>query len=319
MGTNNTTSLSSQYRRHFEKKLLDHAIHTLQLDKYAKQADLPKGLGSKTIRFFRPVTASSANVQTLSEGVPINTFTDMTYESVDVDLVQLGEAMKFTDVLGWTQLFNVLNDGITLMGEDCALKADDVTLSAICAGTSTARYSGGAADFAGLHALTAGSAVFTAKDGLDACTTLKINKAPRINGQYIGIVPPQISRDIQLDPLWVDVSKYAASTQVFNGEIGKLNGIRYVESTNAWTESSAKGTRDVAGGIYSSIFTGRDSYGVAKLAGTSAYRPQIIIADKPDKSDPLNQLLTAGWKAFYQAMLLNGAWCVVVRSKTLYS
>lgn len=318
-GTNTTSVFTSQFRRFYEKNLLEHAINTLQLDKFAKMADLPKQQGSKTIRFFRPIIADSSRVATLTEGTPISTFQQMDYETVDVDLVQYGEAMKFSDILGYTQLLNVMKDGIVLMGEDAALKADDLTLAAICAGTSTKRYSGGAANFAALSALSAGSAVFSGKNGLDACTTLKINKAPRIGGEYIGIVPPQISRDIQQDATWIDVSKYAAARQVFKGEIGSLFGIRYVETTNAWIEGSTEGTRDNGGAIYSSIFTGRDSYGVTKLSGDSPYKPAVIVVDKADKADPLNQTMTAGWKAFYAAMLLNGNWCVVNRSKTLYS
>ena len=65
---------------------LEKAKDTLVLNQFAKKADLPKGMGSKTIRFFRPVTAASANVQTLTEGTPIAVFTDLTYTAVDIDL-----------------------------------------------------------------------------------------------------------------------------------------------------------------------------------------------------------------------------------------
>ena len=323
MSLNTTTSLSGQYQRHFSKQLLDHAIDTLVLNQFAKQAELPQGLGSKTIRFFRPVTAASANVQTLVEGTPISTFTDMSYTAVDVDLTQIGEAMKFTDVLGWTNLLNVLKDGIALMGEDCALKADDVTLASIIGGTPTKRYSGGAANFNALNALSAANGKFTASDALDAMTNLTINKAPRINGQYVAVVPPQIGRDLMRDGDWLDVSKYSSATALFKGEIGSLYGVRFVSTTNAWGEDTTddtEGTRDTASpGIFSTIVTGRDGYGVVKLSGTSPMKPQVIISDKADKSDPLNQTLIAGWKAFYAAKLLNTAWVVVVRSKSQYA
>ena len=323
MSLNTTTSLSGQYQRHFSKQLLDHAVQTLVLNQFAKQAELPQGLGSKTIRFFRPVTAASANVQTLVEGTPISTFTDMSYTAVDVDLTQIGEAMKFTDVLGWTNLLNVLKDGIALMGEDCALKADDVTLASIIGGSPTKRYSGGAANFNALNALSAANGKFTASDALDAMTNLTLNKAPRINGQYVAVVPPQIGRDLMRDADWLDVSKYSSATQLFKGEIGQLYGVRFISTTNGWGEAGTddtEGTRETTTPeIFSTIVTGRDGYGVVKLGGTSPMKPQVIISDKADKADPLNQTLIAGWKAFYAAKVLNPAWVVVVRSTTQYA
>lgn len=322
MGANTTTSLAGQYQRHFSKLLLDHAVDTLILNQFAKQSDLPKNLGSKTVKFFRPVTASASNVQTLVEGTPITTFTSMSYEEVDVDLTQFGEAMKFTDILGWTSLFNVLKDGVVLMGEDCALKADDVTLASIIGGSPTKRYSGGAANFNALNALTAANGKFSAGDALDAMTNLTLNKAPRINGQYVAIVPPQIGRDLMKDADWLEASKYSAVTQLFKGEIGSLYGVRFIMTTNYWGEDTTddtEGTRDTASpGIFSTIVTGRDGFGVVKLSGSSHAKPQVIIADKADKADPLNQVMTAGWKAYYAAKLLNPNWVVVVRSKTQY-
>ena len=156
MAANTTTSLSNQYQRYFSKQLLEKAVDTLVLNQFAKKADLPTGLGSKTIRFFRPVSAASSNVQSLTEGTPIAVFTDLSYTAVDIDLAQFGEAMKWTDLLGWTALLKVMDDGIQLMGEDCALKADDLTLAVLAHATTggTKRYSGGAADYTALKALT---------------------------------------------------------------------------------------------------------------------------------------------------------------------
>lgn len=324
MAINTTTSLSNQFQRLYSKKLLEHAINTLVLNQFAAKKELPKGMGSKTMRFFRRVAAASANVQSLSEGTPITTFTDLTYTPVDVDLAQFGEAVKYTDLVGWTALLSVLKDGIALMGEDCALKADDITLAAIAHQTTglTKRYSGGAANFNALVALTAANGKYTSTDGLDAVTNLKINKAPRVNGVYVGLVGPQIARDLMRDTNWLNASVYSAVRQLFRGEIGELDGIRYVEHTNPWGEDNTndtEGTRDTASpDIFVSTFTGRDSFGVAELSGQSPFRPQVIISDKADKSDPLNQTLIAGWKAFYAAVTLNAAFGINVRSKTLY-
>ncbi len=326
MAINTTTSLSNQYQRHYSKKLLMHAENTLVLNQFAKKAALPRGLGAKTIRFFRRVTAASANVSTLTEGTPLATYTDLTYTPVDVDLVQLGELARFTDILGWTALLDVMEDGIQLLGEDCALKADDVTLAVIAHATTggTKRYSGGAANYAALAALTQTTGKFVATDALDAVTNLKINLAPRIDGGYVGIIGPQVARDLMVDARWLDPQKYKDGTQgLFKGEIGKLDGVRYVETTNVWSEDATEGTRDTtitpADQIYLTVFTGKEGYGVVSLDGQSPHSPKVIICDKADKADGLNQFISVGWKAFYNAAMLNTAWVIAVRSLSQYS
>jgi N4-gp56 family major capsid protein len=326
MAINTTTSLSNQFQRFYSKKLLLHAENTLVLNQFGKKAALPKGLGSKTIRFFRRVTAASANVQTLSEGTPLATYTDLTYTAVDVDLVQLGELARFTDILGWTALTDVMDDGIELLGEDCALKADDVTLAVLAHASTgaTKRYSGGAANYAALAALTQSTGKFVATDGLDAVTNLVINLAPRIDGGFVGIVGPQVARDLRIDARWLDPNKYKDSVNnLFKYEIGSLDGVRYVMTTNVWSEDATEGTRDTtivpADQIYLTIFTGKEGFGVVALDGQSPMSPKVMICDGPDKSDGLNQFISVGWKAFYNAAVLNQSWVVGVRSLSQYT
>lgn len=329
MATVTTTSISNTYQRYFSKKLLKTAVQKLVLNQFATQKELPRNKGAKTMAFFRRVAASSANVQTLTEGTPISTFTDVTYAKIDADLVQYGEAIKITDIVSYTELFDALNDGIDLMGEDCALKADDITRNELVINGTQTRFAQGLADFAALQAATTAAGSVIAEDFLGAVTALKIKRARKFGGYYVAILPPQMSHDLQQDADWLDASKYGATEQLFNGELGRLWGCRFVEGTNPFRESTTQGTFDAAGGIYSTIITGQEAYGVPKLSGTPAgqtisdegvvsNRPQIIINDKPDKSDPLNQFITAGWKAFYCAKNLNTDWFTVLRSKTTF-
>jgi N4-gp56 family major capsid protein len=337
--TNSVTAsdLRNQYQKHFKPELLTHAINELKLNDFAKKSQLPKNAGSKSVSFMRRVAAAASNVQTLAanesdtvntgEGTPIATFTTVNYEEVNVRLAQYGEAIKLTDILTWTQLYNSLKDGIALMGEDCALKADEITRDAIIAGVTAAgqrRYAQGAANFAGLLANAASAAKAVATDYLDAVTRLKVNKAPKIGGFYVGIIAPQVSRDLMNDDDWLEAYKYNDAGNIHKGEIGRIHGVRFVEATNPFIEDDTEGTYDAADGgtaglIYSTIITGRDAYGVTELSGSSPFSPQIVICDKADKSDPLNQFLTAGWKAFYAAKTLNQYFAVVLKSKSTFT
>lgn len=70
-------------------------------------------------------------------------------------------------------------------------------------------------------------------DVFRAARFLKSQNAPKIDGGYVAIVHPDVSYDLMRDEEWTDVNKYSASGNIFNGEIGKIGGVRFVESTEA--------------------------------------------------------------------------------------
>lgn len=324
-GTTTTTTLTDTYQRFYSQELLAHATPELKLNQFGAKKELPRKRGATTIRWFRRMATSATTVgqvQSLAEGTPISTFTQYAYGYVDGSLTQFGEALKYTDIVGWTALLDVLDDGITYLGENCARKADDVTWAVIAHATTglQKRYSGGAANYAALVALTAANGKYVSIDGLAALTRLRIDNAPRAaGGVYIGIIGPQVAYDLKRDSTWVNASSYSAVKQLFQGEIGELDGIRYVETTNVWGESATEGTRDTSTPtIFSSVFTGRDSYGVVNLTGKGPNSPAITIVDRADHADPLNQTLIAGWSAFYSSVVLNNTFGAIVRSKTTF-
>jgi N4-gp56 family major capsid protein len=158
-------------------------------------------------------------VQTLVEGTPISVFKDVTYTPVDATLAQIGEAAKYTDLVGWTALLDVLDDGIDLLGEDCALKADDITQGVCMHPTTglTKRYTGVTQTFAGISALTGTTGKYVSDDGLAAVTQLRINRAPKKNGVYIGIIGPQVAFSLKRDTVWINASTYSAVKHLFSG------------------------------------------------------------------------------------------------------
>ena len=67
-----------------------------------------------------------------------------------------------------------------------------------------------------------------------AFTHLKKMKAPKESGgSYICIIHPSVSYDLREDDDWIEAHKYASPEEIYNGEIGKLHNVRFVESTEA--------------------------------------------------------------------------------------
>lgn len=121
-----------------------------------------------------------------------------------------------------------------------------------------------------------------------AVRLLKRQNAPKINGSYVAIVHPDTVYDLWADPEWVEASKYAGSTQIFEGEVGKLYGVRFVESTEAKIEQSTVP-------VYNTLVLGADAFGVTSIGGGGI---ETIVKQKGSagSADPLNQRSTVGWK-----------------------
>lgn len=344
MAGSSTTTLANYYQKYFSKNLLETAVQLTVLDQFALKEPLPKKKGAKVISFFRRIKAtlnSSGtvdNVQTLTEGAPIATFMGATLDRVDVTLVQYGEASKITDILTMTELFSALNQNKELMAEDCALNADSITRAALVAasqggvtltqasGTTTETmkkiYGQGLASFSALNSASTSGGKATAVDFLGAATRLKINRSPMFGGYYVAVICPQVGYDMQNDPDWIDAANWGDPTRRFRGELKTYAGCRFVEATNPMVED-ATGTEGVysvpasqANAVYRSWILGKGVYGVPSIEGSSPYNPSVIIVDTPDKADPLNQFMTAGWKAFWAASGLNAPFGVSLSSKT---
>lgn len=113
---------------------------------------------------------------------------------------------------------------------------------------------------------------------------------------------------------------------IYNNEIGKIAGVRFVETSEAkkiinagknaaGSESSPTATsRDV----YCTLIMGSDAYGVTEVTGGGL---EFIV--KPMGSagtaDPLNQRATAGWKAMKTAEILVDQYMIRVETTSTYN
>ena len=189
-------------------------------------------------------------------------------------------------------------------------------------------------------ATTAANATMTASAVLDSMTRLKRNRAPMINGGYVLATDPRVSRDLMRDADWLNASNYGnKGTPFYKGEVGSIYGCRVVNQTNSFVSTgSATDAHEFiyqatpAGGgltagkdIIASFFLGNEAFGIPALTGDDPLSPKIVITDTPDKSDPLNQLVTVGVKLYFAALRLaagntgstaNPTWYLVHRTKT---
>lgn len=327
MGMMTTTTLSAEYQTYFSDKLLERAMQLTVLDQFATKVPFPAEKGAKTIQFFRKQAGAASNVQALSEGVPTSTYREVLFDTVTATLAQYGETFKMSDILQKTQLFDTLEESMDSAAEDAAYHADQIVRNVIQVGvtntTSPAnlRYVGATQTFAGLSALSASAGALQIADLLNAATALKLQRAPRKNGSYFALMPPQVSQDIMLDSKFVNATSYSNISQLQKGELGQWYGVRIVEMTLPFRETSGgtEGTFSSTGGIFSTYVVGTGAFATPIMGGQSPYNPHVYVNDKPDKSDPANQFTLVAWKAYWAALMTNALWAVIIKSKATFA
>jgi N4-gp56 family major capsid protein len=125
-----------------------------------------------------------------------------------------------------------------------------------------------------------------------AATILRKNKVPTINGRYYAVVHPSVAYDLRKHPDWVKAHAYAAPEEIFNGEIGELHGVRFVESADAPILDGDYANK--AGTVsYATFFFGKDSFGIIDAANGGM---EMIVHDKSEIGGPLDQYSTIGFK-----------------------
>ena len=299
-GNTNTTTqtgagqdLSGEMKTHYSDYLIDMAEPELVHDQFAQKHPIPKN-GGKTIE-FRKFDPLPKMLTPLTEGVtPDGQKLNMGVITATVS--QYGGFIELSDMLILTAIDNNLVQATKMLGSQAGRTLDTITREVINGGTnvqyaegqvsSRAELAGGNADETKNHYLTVDAV-------RRAVRFLKVMNAPRINGYYAGIIHPDCSYDLMSDPKWVNVKTYSDPEGIYEGEIGRIEGVRFVETSEAkvFTGEGADG-RDV----YSTLIVGADAYGVTEITGGGL---QHIVKQlgSAGTADPLNQRATAGWKA----------------------
>lgn len=295
--------LSAEMKTYYSNYLIDNAKPELVHDQFAQKHPIPKN-GGKTIE-FRKYKALQKALTPLTEGVTPNG-NKLSVSILTATIAQYGDYIELSDILQLTAIDNNLVQATKLLGNQAGLTLDTITREVMNGGTNVI-YSGGKAARSALAA----EDKLTVLDIQKAARFLKQQNAKKIDKYFVGIIHPDTEFDLMRDPEWKDASLYAGSTQLFEGEIGKIAGVRFVETTEAkiWEKAAASSGKDV----YSTIILGANAYGTTDVEGGGL---QHIVKQlgSSGTADPLNQRATAGWKAIKTAERLVEEYMVRIES-----
>lgn len=316
--TNATTSsatgnnLSAEMKTFYDKVLLREAGPKLVHEQFGQKRDIPRGNG-KTIE-FRKFNQLPKALTALTEGVtPDGGALDVT--SLTATVSQHGYFVRITDLLDLTAIDNVIVEATQLLGSQAGLTMDTLVRNQLVAGTNVLwcpKITSGAETAVESRSGMDTTAQLTVKMIEKAAATLKAKNVPSFDGKYVAIIHPYVAFDLRQDSRWIDAHKYAATTELFNGELGEIAGVRFVETTEAkiWNDSTCPQKTAASGGVaatYYSVFAtlvlGKNAYGVTEVTGGGL---QTIVKPRGSggTADPLDQRSTVGWKGIRAAKIL---------------
>ena len=284
--TNMTSSsaLSAGMQTYYNRELLRTFEPNLVHLQFGDEHRMPPHSG--LVMNMRKLIPLETNTKALSEGDPGESVM-LAETEVTVQLQQYGEYARCTDKLDLTHLDMDIMRRTKLFG-DAGARSIDAVVREELAKCANVIYAGGKASRAELTAADK----LTSRELRKAVKTLKKNHAQTFGGYFVAIIGPDTMYDLQEDEAFVKVSQYQDKENIYTGEVGRLFGVRLVETTEA---KIFEGTGADGADVASVIVLGQYAYGVTSLKGA---KPRVIVkpAGSAGTADPLDQISTVGWK-----------------------
>ena len=231
--TNVTTDagLTDEMKVYYSTYLIRLAEPLLVHDQFAQKHPIPKN-GGKTIA-FRKYDSLPKALTPLTEGVTPDG-QKLTMDEITATVAQYGGFVELSDMLLLTAIDNNLMEATRLIAEQASKTLDTITREVLNGGTNVLYAEGQVSSRAALVGGQESGNHYLTIDGVrKAVRFLKVMNARRINGDFAGIIHPDVAYDLMSDPKWVNVKTYSDPSGIYNGEIGTIEGVRFVETSEA--------------------------------------------------------------------------------------
>jgi len=288
----------------------------------AQERTLPANQGTLSVR-FRRYDKLAQNVTPLTEGTtPAGKTLGQTL--VTVALNQYGDFTQIFDALAGISKEALFRETGDILADQAGESLDSVTRDVIYAGTSVdyannrvSRVTVAAADVMDIGTIRNSVQVLKDADALEFTTqgsgTDQVGTLP-IRPAYWGFMHTSQRQTFKQLAGFIEAHNYPSSITPLLGELGEVEGVRWIETTNGEVFTGAG-----AGGIdvYGSLIIAQNFHAVvnpsaaAPAAGEPASPLGLQFIAKPHggggAEDPLNQRSSAGWKGHFASVILNNA------------
>ena len=315
LNTNVTTDsgLSAENKTFYDRTLLESAKPILIHSQFGQKRPIPKN-GGKKIEFRRYGALPKA-LTPLTEGVTPDG-RKLTVTAIEAEVHEYGDYVALSDVLDLTAIDNNVLEATKAIGNQAGLTLDTITRNILQAGTNVQYCPKVGAS--GTTAVTSRADIdatckLTVDEIKKAVATLKANNVPKISGSYVAIIHPYAAYDLMSDPNWEEMHKYTTSDNMYEGEIGRIAGVRFVESSEALIVKTSTNPA-----VFCTLVLGENAYGITEVTG-GGLKTIIKQLGSAGTADPLDQRSTVGWKAMQTAEILQQNYMIRIESGGAFS
>jgi N4-gp56 family major capsid protein len=265
--TGANSQLSPAIQVIWSKEILFQSMPVLRFEQFAvKKTELGVQPGLQ-VNFMRYNNLGDASQ--LVEGVRLQTVA-LTASQYAITVAEQGYAVAVSELLLNSSFDDVMASASRLLGRNMAKYLDGSArdtlyqASSVIFGyappttrTAVSPYDEGT--LAATQASLTGNSFFSVGVVKDAVETMATKNVPRLGETYVCFIDPHQSRRLRNDPEWIEITKYAAPGNFMLGEIGRLNDVVFIETTQIRQIAPAA----PAGVIHEAIFLGDNAFGHA--------------------------------------------------------
>ena len=311
------SKLSAENKTFYDRALVEEAGPNLIHGQFGQKRPIPKN-GGKRIQFRRYASLPKA-LKPLTEGVTPEG-RKLSATAVEAEVNQYGDFVCLSDVLDLTAIDNNVLEATKAVGRQAGLTLDTITRNVLQSGTNVF--------YCPKVGANGVQTPVTDRSGLDKTCTLTVDvvkkvaamlkaaNAPKIDGDYVCILHPYVAYDIMSDPRWEEMHKYTTPENMYQGEIGRIAGVRFVETSEAAVYKGTENSCPTGLAVFGCLFIAQGAYGVTEVTGGGLQIKQLGSAGT---ADPLDQRSTVGWKALQTAEILMEPYMVRVECCSAFS
>jgi len=310
-----STMLGPAIQTIWSKEILFQSMPVLRFEQFAVKKTELGTMPGLTVNFMRynnlPVPAGP-----LVEGVRMKTHA-ITANQYAITVQEQGFAVAVSELLLNASFDDIMASSSRLLGRNMALYMDGQARTTLARASSVVFgyakptainvgygiYEGGT-PATGLAQVTTAAGTGTLDDNFwltpysikDAVEVLATKNVPRLGETYVCFIHPHQSRRLRDTPEWIEVTKYAAPGNFMLGEIGRLDDVVFIETTQV--SSPTAGVVDASdpwsqlpGGAVTSVNPDNPDWRGVSL-GLSAAQQTALAASLPPAYDTAGEYPT---------------------------
>jgi N4-gp56 family major capsid protein len=326
--TTGTTMMGPAIQTIWSKEILFQSMPVLRFEQFAVKKTELGTMPGLTVNFMRynnlPVPSGP-----LAEGVRMKTHA-ITANQYAITVAEQGFAVAVSELLLNASFDDIMASSSRLLGRNMALYMDSQARDTLTRASSVvfgyAKPTNISAGYGiyepgtvapNVAAVTAGAGNYWLHPHSvkDAVEVLSSKNVPRLGETYVCFVHPHQSRRLRDTPEWIEVTKYASPGNFMLGEIGRIDDVVFIETTQITNARSTVITGLLPGQPYAGLPGGnvkdpgafaaewRTDYAGTNPAGTDITQPYDTVTpgtypgypagDEPGGQAPA--VVTPGW------------------------